>query len=134
MASGTADLQRDLGGAIMQSIFGALLTAGYATAVSAAIASAPASEQDQITNSVQTQLQKSMAGADAVAAQYPKYSSEIIAAAKSSFLDGADWAYLAGILAIALGAVIVFFMFPRRDAERALLRQYHDEDAAADSS
>src|SRR5882757_5975168 len=30
MASGTADLQRDLGGAIMQSIFGALLTAGYA--------------------------------------------------------------------------------------------------------
>ena len=32
MASGTADLQRDLGGAIMQSIFGALLTAGYASA------------------------------------------------------------------------------------------------------
>src|SRR6185503_15792686 len=38
MASGTADLQRDLGGAIMQSIFGALLTAGYATAAGAAIA------------------------------------------------------------------------------------------------
>ena len=35
MASGTADLQRDLGGAIMQSILGALLTAGYATAMSA---------------------------------------------------------------------------------------------------
>ena len=30
MASGTADLQRDLGGALMQSIFGALLAAGYA--------------------------------------------------------------------------------------------------------
>ena len=41
MASGTADLQRDLGGAIMQSIFGALLTAGYAAAASAAIASSP---------------------------------------------------------------------------------------------
>ena len=38
MASGTADLQRDLGGAIMQSIFGALLTAGYAAAMSASIA------------------------------------------------------------------------------------------------
>ena len=37
MASGTADLQRDLGGAIMQSIFGALLTAGYAAAAAAAI-------------------------------------------------------------------------------------------------
>src|SRR3954454_4650647 len=32
MASGTADLQRDLGGAIMQSVFGALLAAGYASA------------------------------------------------------------------------------------------------------
>ena len=41
MASGTADLQRDLGGAIMQSIFGALLTAGYAAAVGAAIAASP---------------------------------------------------------------------------------------------
>ena len=30
MASATADLQRDLGGAILQSVFGALLTAGYA--------------------------------------------------------------------------------------------------------
>ena len=39
MASGTADLQRDLGGAIMQSIFGALLTAGYASAFVSAIGS-----------------------------------------------------------------------------------------------
>src|SRR5262245_64493027 len=41
MASGTADLQRDLGGAIMQSIMGALLTAGYATAVASQVAGAP---------------------------------------------------------------------------------------------
>src|SRR5436190_21695409 len=41
MASGTADLQRDLGGAIMQSILGALLTAGYATAVTKLIAGSP---------------------------------------------------------------------------------------------
>ena len=31
MAAGTTDLQRDLNGAIMQSISGALLTAGYAS-------------------------------------------------------------------------------------------------------
>ena len=37
MASGTADLQRDLGGALMTSIFGALLTAGYAAAMGTAI-------------------------------------------------------------------------------------------------
>ena len=47
MASGTADLQRDLGGAIMQSIFGALLTAGYASAVSELIADSPDASADQ---------------------------------------------------------------------------------------
>ena len=45
MASGTADLQRDLGGAIMQSILGALLIAGYASAFSSAIASSPDSDK-----------------------------------------------------------------------------------------
>ncbi len=36
MASGTADLQRDLGGALFNSLFGALLAAGYAAAMTAA--------------------------------------------------------------------------------------------------
>src|SRR5207344_1434614 len=104
MASGTADLQRDLGGAIMQSILGALLTAGYAAAVAAAIAGAP--NQAQITDSVQSQLTKSFAGAEEVAQQYPQYASAITAGAKSSFLSGADWAYTAGIIAILLGGAL----------------------------
>ena len=122
MASGTADLQRDLGGAIMQSILGALLTAGYAAAVSSTIADSP--ESSQITDSVQSQLTKSFSSAANVAEQYPQYSQQIIAGAKTSFLDGADWAYTAGVVAIVLGAVLVFVMFPRRDEERRLLAQY----------
>jgi len=55
-ASGSADLQRDLGGAIMQSIFSALFTAGY-------------------------------------------------------------------------GAALVFFLFPKRDEEEALLERYASEDS-----
>src|SRR4051794_1308520 len=39
MASATADLQRDLGGAIMQSVFGALLTAGHPAPAGGIIAS-----------------------------------------------------------------------------------------------
>jgi EmrB/QacA subfamily drug resistance transporter len=128
MASGTADLQRDLGGAIMQSILGALLTAGYTAAVASAIAAAPASSQKQITDSVQAQLTKSFAGAEAVAQQFPQYAKQITAGARQSFLDGADWAYTAGIVAIVLGALLVFFLFPRKERERELLAQYHDED------
>ncbi len=128
MASGTADLQRDLGGAIMQSILGALLTAGYAAAIGASIASAP--NQDQITDQVASELQKSFDSALAVAQQYPKYSTQIVAAAKTAFLQGDQWAYLAGIVAVVSGAFLIFFMFPKRDEERALLQRYHDEDTA----
>ena len=131
MASGTADLQRDLGGAIMQSILGALLTAGYAAAVATAIADAPNAQE--ITDSVQTQLQKSFASAETIAEQYPQYADAITAGARSSFLDGADWAYTAGIVAILLGAAIVYFLFPRRAAERDLLARYHAEDTGARS-
>lgn len=127
MASGTADLQRDLGGAIMQSILGAVLTAGYVSAVSSAIASSP--DKDQITSGVQAQLEKSFSSAAAVAEQYPKHADAIIAGAKSSFLSGEDWAYLAGIIAIVVGAVLVYLRFPRKDDEQALLERYRAEDA-----
>jgi EmrB/QacA subfamily drug resistance transporter len=126
MASGTADLQRDLGGAVMQSVFGALLTAGYAAAVGAAIAAAP--NHQEISASVQNQLTKSFAGATEVAQQYPQYASQITAAAKASFLQGDQWAYAAGILAILLGAALVYFLFPRKQQEEELLAQYHAQD------
>ena len=126
MASGTADLQRDLGGAIMQSILGALLTAGYASAFSAAISSSP--DADKVSSSVQSELTKSFASAEATAQQYPQYSDQIIAAAKTSFLQGDDAAYTAGLVAIALGAVLVFVMFPRHREELELLQRYATED------
>jgi MFS transporter, DHA2 family, multidrug resistance protein len=132
MASGTADLQRDLGGAVMQSILGALLTAGYASAVTAAIASSP--DQEQITDGVANQLTKSFAGAEEIAAQHPQYADQITAAAKTSFLDGADWAYTAGIISILAGAALVYTLFPRRGEERRLLARYHAEDTGEQPS
>ncbi len=127
MASGTADLQRDLGGAIMQSIFGALLTAGYAAAANAAISQSP--EADKITENVEGELTKSFSSAADLAQQYPGHTSQIIAAAKTSFLQGDKWAYTAGIIAVGLGAALVFFLFPKKDEEEALLAHYAAEDA-----
>jgi EmrB/QacA subfamily drug resistance transporter len=129
MASGTADLQRDLGGAIMQSIFGALLTAGYAAAASAAIASSP--QGSKVTENVEGELTKSFSSAADTASQYPHYSSQIVAAAKASFLQGDQLAYTAGIVAVLLGAALVFFFFPKRDQEQALLASYAAEDSQA---
>ncbi len=126
MASGTADLQRDLGGALMTSVFGALLTAGYASAMGAAIA---ASGQN-VTDSTQSQLQLSFASAENLAKQHPQFASQITAAAKSSFLDGDQWAYTAGAVAILLGGLLVFFMFPKKDVEEELRAGYRLEDTS----
>jgi MFS family permease len=128
MASGTADLQRDLGGAIMQSIMGALLTAGFATAAGKAIASAP--NKSLITSNIEAELLKSFSSAESAASQYPHYASAITAGAKSSFVSGANWSYAAGIIAIGLGAALVYFMFPGKEDERKLLAEYQAQDSA----
>jgi EmrB/QacA subfamily drug resistance transporter len=128
MASGTADLQRDLGGALLTSIFGALLTAGYASAMGAAIAASP--DGERVTDSTQSQLQLSFASAENLAQQYPQYASQITAAAKQSFLEGDDWAYTAGVVAILVGAALVFTRFPKHAEEERLLAGYQAEDAA----
>jgi MFS family permease len=129
MASGTADLQRDLGGAIFNSLFGALLAAGYSAAMAAQLANAP--NASEIPASVTSSLEMSFSGAMTVAGQYPEYASQIMAAAKESFLAGDQQAYIAGIIAVLIGAALVFFIFPKLEEERKLLVEYHAADMKA---
>ena len=126
MASATADLQRDLGGAIMQSILGAVLTAGYAASISSQIASS--SNAGQVTSATESELQKSFSSAADLASQHPQYKEQIIAAARDAFLQGDHWAYIAGIVAILLGAAVVYRFFPRYERERELLAGYAAND------
>jgi Na+/melibiose symporter-like transporter len=118
MASGTADLQRDLGGALMTSILGSVLTAHYASAM------ADQSVSEQVSSATEAQLQLSFASAVNVAANHPQDADAIIAAAKSSFLDGDQWAYAAGLVSVLVGAALVFFVFPRREREEELRASY----------
>ena len=127
MASGTADLQRDLGGAIMQSTLGALLTAGYAASFTAQIAQSP--QAGSVSEETQSVLTKSFSSAADLAERYPQYGEQIIAAAKQAFLDGDQKSYAAAIVVVLAGAVLVFFAFPKHEEERRLLAQYHSEDS-----
>lgn len=124
MASGTADLQRDLGGAIMQSVLGLFLTAGYSRQFGELIAANP--DAGQVSDQVRAQLERSFSSAAAVAEQHPKYADQIVAAARESFLKGEDWAYAVGIIAVLIGLILVWFAFPRHDRERELLSSYAD--------
>jgi hypothetical protein len=121
MASGTADLQRDFGGAIMQSIFGALLTAGYAATAAAELSG------KNVTSSIENTLTKSFSSAADAAKQYPAHAEQIIAGAKTAFLHGSEWAYAAGIIAVLVAATLVFLKFPRHEQEKRLLAGYRDE-------
>ena len=126
MASGTADLQRDLGGSIMQSILGAILTAGYASAVAAKIT---ASGQ-QVSAQTKDLLERSYSSAAAAAQKAsPQNAKAIIAGARASFLQGANWAYASGVILILLGAAVVWFFYPSKNGERELLANYQAEDA-----
>jgi len=126
MASGTADLQRDLGGALLTSVFGALLAAGFSSAMGAAIAAPP--DGQKVTDSTQSQLQLSFGSAADLAEQNPTYASQILTAAKESFLQGDKWAYTAGVVAVLVGAALVFFLFPRKHEEQQLLAEYRAAD------
>ena len=130
MASGTADLQRDLGGAIMQSILGALLTAGYATAFTAAIAARAGRGQGLRQRRRRSSRSPSPAPSRSRSSTRST-PTRSLRAPRQSFLDGADWAYTAGIVAIVLGGALVFFLFPRKRREERLLAEYHAEDTAA---
>ena len=127
MASATSDLQRDLGGSIMQALLGSLLTAGYAAAILKQVQSS--SDASEITQATQTTLQKSFSSAETLAQQYPQSSSAIIEAARESFLAGANWAYLAAIVAGLAAMVLVRFAYPGKQGESALLQQYAQADA-----
>jgi hypothetical protein len=84
-----------------------------------------------VTDATQAQLQLSFASAEDLAKQNPQYASQITAAAKQSFLDGGDWAYVGAMVAIAAGLALVFFFFPRKEREEELRASYQSRDESA---
>ncbi|MGV1033707.1 MAG: MFS transporter [Microbacteriaceae bacterium] len=129
MASGTSDLQRDLGGSVMTSLLGAMLAGGFASAFAKQIADSP--ESADVTQKIAGQLQASFSSAAEVAKSFPQYADQITAAAKQAFESGSQLAFTGGIVLVLVGAALVFFMMPNKAGEATLEAQYEAEDAAA---
>lgn len=134
MASGTADLQRDLGGSIMQALLGVLLTAGYASSFLRQIGDSRSAES--VSQSTQEALTASYSSAANLAEGYPQYSDQIISSARESFLAGSNAAYAAACIAAILGAALVVWRYPGKTQEQELLAEYTKLDAqsAADDA
>lgn len=122
MASATTDLQRDLGGSIMQALLGSLLTAGYAHAFLGQISASP--DASSVSDQTQSALTKSFSSAEAIAASYPTYQQQIMTAARESFLAGSNWAYATASAFVVIGALVVLTRYPNKQRELALFDEY----------
>ncbi|MFT4212779.1 MAG: MFS transporter [Microbacterium sp.] len=129
MASATSDLQRDLGGSVMQALFGTILAAGFAASFAQQIADS--ADASGIGADVQNQLRSSFSSAAETAQQFPQYADQIIAAAKESFLHGSLLVFVAGAVAVVLGGLVVLLSMPGRRIEQELTEEYAREDAVA---
>lgn len=127
MASATSDLQRDLGGVILQSLLGAVLAAGFSSYTEKIISSSP--NASLITGDIDQALRSSFTSAQSIAERYPQYSDAIFQAAKESMVAGSLSAYIVGGIAVIAGILIAWFGIPSRRDEQAMLEEY----AAADS-
>ncbi len=129
MGSATNDLQRDLGGAIMQSVMGTLLVVRYSRDIAAAFSAAPADEQSQLSDQAITLMTQSFTGAEEAAQSLPsQYSASLVEAARQAFTDGANVAYAAALLAVVAGLVVIVTLYPRKDREIEILAKYAEED------
>ena len=117
----------DLVAASTNALNGALLTAGYASAMGTAIASSG----ENVSESTQATLQLSYASAEDLAKQNPQFADQITSAAQSSFLEGDQWAYVAALVAVLIGMALVYRFFPKKDEELALRAAYDAEDTGA---
>lgn len=127
MASGTTDLQRDLGGSIMQALLGALLTAGYTASVTAQLGSQP--DAAGITASTRSALLQSYSSAAALARTESGAGPAIVAGARSAFLQGSDWAFVVALVAGVIGTLLVVIGLPGTVAEAELVAGYARVDA-----
>jgi EmrB/QacA subfamily drug resistance transporter len=132
MGSATTDLQRDLGGAVMQSILGALLTLRYSKYFSDAFANLPADEQQKLGEDAAATIQSSFGGAVNVAKLYPQAEADkIVAAARQAFTEGSHLAVFAALCAVAVGLLLVALAFPGKSREDELEAGYARQDAAS---
>ena len=122
MASGTADLQRDLGGALMTSIFGALLTAGYASAMGTAIDESGRNITEKTQSAAPALvLERGKPRRRAPEVRGPDHRSRAVGRSST----GTSGPTSAAMVAVLIGMALVFRFFPKKEEELQLRAAYH---------
>jgi len=122
MGSASADLTKDLGGAVFQAILGTLLTIAYADYFTRAFTKLPTEQAEKLGRTAAAEIASSYAGARHVAATLPgSDAGQLVAAARDAFTAGKTTAIGFSLGATLIGIVLVLWKYPRREAEEAEL-------------
>ncbi len=120
MGSSFLDLTRDLGGAILQAVMGAVLAASYAFHIRKDLSGLSPAEAAKVSDATAQQLTSSYEGAASVASGYAEpTASRIIDAASVAFTDGKSGAIGIALLMTLLGMALVLFVYPGKAKEEA---------------
>ncbi|MBP7972154.1 MAG: MFS transporter [Candidatus Nanopelagicales bacterium] len=121
MSSGSADLTKDLGGAVFQAILGTLLAVAYSDYFSRAFAQLPTDQAQQLGNRAAQEIGSSYEGAEAVAKTLPGAdATQLIAAANQAFTEGKSTAIAVATAAVLIAITLVWWKYPRVSDERRL--------------
>ena len=132
MGSATNDLQRDLGGAIMQSVMGSLLVVRYSSLITAAFNTATPQQQSELSGEAVTMMTRSYTGAEQVAQSLPGNGpGMLLEAAKQAFTGGSNVAYGFALLAVIAGLAVVAVLYPNKTNEARILAGYEDTPSKA---
>ena len=134
MSSGSADLTKDLGGAVFQALLGTLLAIAYSDYFAKAFASLPPEQSQALGQRAAQEIASSYEGAEAVAATLPGAdSAQLIAAAQQAFTEGKAAAIGLAIVSVVIGIVLVWWRFPRAAEERQIFADVAGESGPAAS-
>lgn len=121
MSSGSADLTKDLGGAVFQALLGTLLAIAYSDYFSRAFASLPPAQAQELGNRAAQEIGSSYEGAQAVADTLPGAdATQLIAAANQAFTEGKSTAIAVATACVLLAISLVWWKYPRVSDERRL--------------
>lgn len=121
MSSGSADLTKDLGGAVFQALLGTLLAVAYSDYFTKAFTTLPPAEASQLGSRAAQEIGSSYQGAEAVAATIPGAdATQLIAAAQQAYTDGKMVAIGVAVGSVLLGLALVWWKYPKVAEERRL--------------
>ncbi len=109
IASSTNDTSRELGSALGIAVLGSVLNGVYRANLEPQLSAAPPEAAEAATASI--------AAAQEMATKLPGQGAELAAAADQAFMSGVSQAFAVGAVALALGALFVWWRAPRQGAD-----------------